>query len=49
MNWDDVSNYDREVSFQGRLDKTLDRQKVKLRDNLVKLTGTPEHVIVLKT
>ena len=49
MNWDDVSNYDREVSFQGRLDKTLDRQKVKLRDNLVKLTGTPEDVIVLKT
>lgn len=48
MNWDNACNRDREVSFQGRLDKVLERQKIRLRDNLVKLTGTPEDVLVVK-
>lgn len=48
MNWDNVCNRDREVSFQGRLDKVLERQKIHLRDNLIKLTGTPEDVLVVK-
>lgn len=48
MNWENAANYNREVSFQGRLDKVLERQKRKLRDNLVKLTGTPEDVLVIK-
>lgn len=48
MDWENCCNYKREVSFQGRLDKTLERQKIKLRDNLIKLTGTPEDVLVVK-
>lgn len=48
MNWDNACNRDREVSFQGRLDKVLERQKIHLRDNLIKLTGTPEDVLVVK-
>lgn len=49
MNWDNVANYDREVSWQGRLDKTLERQKRKLNDNKIRLTGVPEDVLVIKT
>lgn len=48
MNWEKAANYDREVSFQGRLDKVLEKQKIKLHDNAIKLTGTPEDVLVLK-
>lgn len=48
MDWENCCNYKREVSFQGRLDKTLEKQKIKLRDNLIKLTGTPEDVLVVK-
>lgn len=48
MNWNHACNRDREVSFQGRLDKVLERQKIGLRDNLIKLTGTPEDVVVIK-
>lgn len=48
MNWDSACNYDREVSFQGRLDKTLERQKRKLNDNRIMLAGVPEDVIVCK-
>lgn len=48
MNWDNASNIQREVSFQGRLDKVLERQKIKLHDNMIKLTGTPEDVLVIK-
>lgn len=48
MNWDKAANYNREVSFQGRLDKVLERQKIKIRDNNIKLTGTPEDVLVIK-
>lgn len=48
MNWEKAINVKREVSFQGRLDKILERQKIKLNDNLIKLTGTPEDVIVIK-
>lgn len=48
MNWEKAINVKREVSFQGRLDKVLERQKIKLNDNLIKLTGTPEDVIVIK-
>lgn len=47
MNWENAANYEREVSFQGRLDKVLERQKIKLRDNRIKLTGTPEDVLVI--
>ena len=48
MNWNKASNYDREVSYQGRLDKTLERQKIVLHDNLIRLSGIPEDVIVVK-
>lgn len=48
MNWDTAVNYEREVSFQGRLDKVLEKQRIKLHDNTVKLTGTPEDVLVIK-
>lgn len=48
MNWEKAINIKREVSFQGRLDKVLERQKIKLNDNLIKLTGTPEDVIIIK-
>ena len=48
MNWSDSCNYDREVSWQGRLDKTLERQKRKLNDNRIKHTGIPEDVLVIK-
>ena len=49
MNWSNACNYDREVSFQGRLDKKLEKQKIKLRDNKIKLTSVPEDVIVVRT
>lgn len=48
MNWEDQSNYDREVSYQGRLDKTLERQKRKLNDNRIRHAGIPEDVLVIK-
>lgn len=48
MNWENAANYEREVSFQGRLDKTLERQKIKLHDNSIRLTGIPEDVLVIK-
>ena len=48
MNWSNVSNYDREVSFQGRLDKVLERQKIKLQNNRIRLSGIPEDVVVIK-
>lgn len=48
MNWDNACNYQREVSWQGRLDKTLERQKIKLNDNRLKHVGTPEDVIVIQ-
>lgn len=48
MDWSDSCNYDREVSWQGRLDKTLERQKRKLNDNRIKHTGIPEDVLVIK-
>lgn len=47
MNWDNVTNYDRQVSYQARLDKVVERQKIKLRDNMIKLTGTPEDVLII--
>lgn len=48
MDWSNSCNYDREVSWQGRLDKTLERQKRKLNDNRIKHTGIPEDVLVIK-
>lgn len=48
MNWNNAANIEREVSWQGRLDKVLERQKIKLHDNMIKLTGTPEDVLVIK-
>lgn len=48
MNWDDSCNYDREVSWQGRLDKKLEAQKRKVNDNRIRHTGIPEDVVVLK-
>ena len=48
MDWSDSCNYDQEVSWQGRLDKTLERQKRKLNDNRIKHTGIPEDVLVIK-
>lgn len=48
MNWENAANYNREVSFQGRLDKVLERQKIKLHDNSIRLTGIPEDVLVIK-
>lgn len=48
MNWENAANYDREVSFQGRLDKVLEKQKIKLHDNSIRLTGIPEDVLVIK-
>lgn len=48
MNWENVSNYDRGVSYQGRLDKVLERQKIKLRDNTIKNAGIPEDILVIK-
>ena len=47
MNWENACNRDRQVSFQGRLDKILEKQKIRLRDNLIKITGTPEDVLVM--
>ena len=47
MNWENACNRDRQVSFQGRLDKVLEKQKIRLRDNLIKLTGTPEDVLIM--
>lgn len=48
MDWSNSCNYEREVSWQGRLDKTLERQKRKLNDNRIKHTGIPEDVLVIK-
>lgn len=48
MNWENTANYNREVSFQGRLDKVLEKQKIKLYDNSIRLTGIPEDVLVIK-
>lgn len=48
MNWDKAVNRDREVSFQGRLDKVLEKQKRSLRDNVIKNAGVPEDVLVIK-
>lgn len=48
MNWENAANYNCEVSFQGRLDKVLERQKIKLHDNSIRLTGIPEDVLVIK-
>lgn len=48
MNWENAVNYTREVSFQGRLDKVLEKQKIKLHDNSIRLTGVPEDVLVIK-
>lgn len=48
MNWENAVNEDREVSFQGRLDKKLEAQRIKLRDNLIKNVGIPEDVLVIK-
>lgn len=48
MNWENAVNYTREVSFQGRLDKVLEKQKIKLHDNSIRLTGIPEDVLVIK-
>ncbi len=48
MDWTRACNRDRIVYFQGRLDKKLERQKITLNDNLVKLSGTPEDVIIMK-
>lgn len=48
MNWNNVSNKQREVSWQARLDKKLERQKIHLNDNRVKHTGIPEDVIVIR-
>ena len=47
MNWDKAAQYDRTVFFQGRLDKKLESQKIKLHDNLISLAGRPEDVIIL--
>ena len=49
MNWDNCVNDIRMVTFQGRLDKTLEDQKRRLHDNAIKLEGTPEDIIVVKT
>lgn len=48
MDWDGACNFNREVSWQGRLDKVVERQKIKLRDNLIKHVGTPEDVLVIQ-
>lgn len=48
MDWSKAANYNREVSYQGRLDKKLEAQKIKLRDNMIKNAGTPEDVLVIK-
>lgn len=47
MNWNNVSQRDRQVFYQGRLDKKLENQKIQLRDNLIRLTGTPEDILVI--
>lgn len=49
MNWDNCVNDIRMVTYQGRLDKTLESQRQRLHDNAIKLEGTPEDVIVVKT
>lgn len=49
MNWDNCCNDTRMVTFQGRLDKTLEDQKRRLHDNSIKLESTPEDIIVVKT
>lgn len=49
MNWDNCVNDIRMVTYQGRLDKTLESQRQRLHDNAIKLEGIPEDVIVVKT
>lgn len=48
MDWDKSVNRERTVTYQGRLDKVLERQKIKLRDNLIQNTGAPEDILVIK-
>jgi len=48
MNWENVCNYNREVSYQARLDKTLERQYRKLNDNRIRHVGIPEDVLIIK-
>lgn len=48
MDWTHACNRDRVVYFQGRLDKKLENQKKTLNDNLVRLSGTPEDIIIMK-
>ena len=48
MDWENSCNYQREVSYQGRLDKHTERQRIKLRDNLIKHAGIPEDVLVVE-
>lgn len=37
----------RQTFFQGRLDKKLEGQKIKLRDNAIINTGTPEDILIV--
>lgn len=47
MNWEKSSNYNRQCSYQARLDKVVERQKIRLRDNLIQITGIPEDVLII--
>lgn len=48
MNWDTAAQRNRQVYFQGRLDKKLEAQKISLRDNLINLAGIPEDILIVK-
>lgn len=48
MDWSKATNQNRQVSFQGRLDKVLERQKIKLHDNSIKIVGVPEDILIVK-
>lgn len=37
----------RQTFFQGRLDKKLEAQKIKLRNNLIRNSGTPEDILII--
>lgn len=49
MDWSKESERaTRQTFFQGRLDKKLEDQKIKLRDNNIRNTGTPEDILIIE-
>lgn len=48
MNWDTAVNRDREVSYQARLNKKLEKKVAYLTDNAIMNQGVPEDVLLVK-